>query len=127
MVAADIVFIGVGIGIGIGIECFVVEPGHRCLPLPPRLAGRRRESVEAVKGMMTIDPDQLLAANVNTARQQNYLGRGSNGKCFTGALDNFSVYSKGMDCAKSDVLKVVEEELDKGELKTVGAAQRRRR
>ena len=64
--------------------------------------------------MMTIDPDQLLASNVNTARQQNYLGRGSNGKCFTGALDNFSVYSKGMDCAKRDVLKVVEEELDKG-------------
>jgi carbonic anhydrase/acetyltransferase-like protein (isoleucine patch superfamily) len=81
---------------------------------------------EAAKGTITIDPDQLLAANVNRARQQNYLGRGSTGKCFTGALDNFSVYSKGMDCAKSDVLKVVEEELDKGELKTVGAARRRR-
>ncbi len=82
---------------------------------------------QVATGTMTINPDQLLAPNVNSIAQQNYLGRGIDGKYFTGAIDNFSIFSKGMDCVKSTVLKAVEEELDKGEKKLVADERRQRR
>jgi carbonic anhydrase/acetyltransferase-like protein (isoleucine patch superfamily) len=82
---------------------------------------------QVASGTMKTDPDQLLAPNSNTARQQNYLGRGSNGSCFAGAIDNFSVFSKGMDCTASAALKAVENDLDTKLPPTVTVQRRRRR
>ena len=44
-------------------------------------------------GTITITPDQVKGANVSSAGNCNYLGRGNSGNYFNGRVDDFRVYS----------------------------------
>ena len=64
----------------------------------------------ASRGTVTIKPEQVLAANVNTAAQHAYLGRGADASqpFFRGEFDRISFYSKALSqaeiaaCMKAD-------------------------
>jgi len=59
---------------------------------------------EAARGPVAIVPDQVLAANVNTARQQNYVGRGIDSGNFNGSLDTLTIYSQALGPDRMDEL-----------------------
>ncbi len=63
---------------------------------PTNLTGRLYvNNVLQQQGSITITPDELLAPNVNTAAQHNYLARGADNSqpYFNGALDSVRVYT----------------------------------
>jgi carbonic anhydrase/acetyltransferase-like protein (isoleucine patch superfamily) len=51
-------------------------------------------------GTISIDPDQLLPANLNNTPACNYLGKGPAGNYFQGKADDFRVYAKPLSDAE---------------------------
>ena len=51
----------------------------------------------ATNGSMTINPDDCNGANVASAGNCNYVGRGSSGNYFSGQIDEFRIYNKALN------------------------------
>ncbi len=81
---------------------------HVAVSLSNNVIGRLYvNGTNVATGSITITPDQLNAANVNTAAQQNYLARGTGSSLpfFRGALDSVRVYTGPLTDAEIGVMQ----------------------
>lgn len=52
------------------------------------------DGVSVGSAACTLNPDSLMGANIATAGNCNYIGRGNTGSCFSGYVDSFTIFQR---------------------------------